>query len=614
MGALVGVVDFDGSGPDPAWLPAMAARLGTRATGALHAWSEGPVALGFRPRRPIAARQPARDGDWIAILDGWVYEHEDLARAAGAAPGSSDTESLAAAWRRTGTATPERMEGEFAAALWDRKEGRLHLVRDAVGVRPLYVASSGRRFAFASHPDALLVLPWVPDAPDWDQVAEYLSFQVVHAPRTLLRGIGQLPPGHRAEVGAAGPRTLPWWTPAHARPQARRPRERDLVETVLDAAVRAVRRRTPPDRPTGLYLSGGLGSAAVAVAARHQGLTLPAYTISFDDEPHPESPFAGRVARLLHLPAHHEVRVGSADVAAAFDDAVFSLGQPVGHASVSLQWLLGRAATNDVEVALSGDGGDELFGGRMLDGLGRRLLLGQLIERMPRPARSALATVSFAPGLRRRLEDPSGWPLAQALGGKDIFGAVERTALLRDPALVRADVRTEVLTPFYADLVADPINTVLWGWLRSWLTEGALPLAERTAAAAGLDLRFPLLDRAVLQAAFALPGSAKVRRFGTGMHTRWPLRALLSGALPPALIDRPKRGLPVLPLWLARAGRLFFEARFSRLRSDPAGPWQPAALDALRARLATDPATGTRLWSLFVLDAWLRRPRASPGR
>jgi asparagine synthase (glutamine-hydrolysing) len=591
----------------------MAAAVGSRAAGTLNAWAEGPVALGFRPRRRGPVRQPARDGDWIAILDGWIYEHEDLARTSGATPGQSDTESLAASWRRSGPSTLAQMEGEFAAVLWDRAEGRLHLVRDALGVRPLFVTSQGERFAFASHPDALAALPWVRTGPDWDQLAEYLSFQVVHAPRTLLRGIAQVEPGHHMVLGAGLARSSPWWIPQHARAGAVRPRERDLVETVLDAAVRAVRRRAPPGRPTGLYLSGGLGSAAVAVAARHQGLHLPAFTVSLDDEPHPESPFAGRVARLLHIPTHHEVRVGSADIAAAFDDAVATLGQPVGHASVSLQWLLGRAATANVEVALSGDGGDELFGGRMLEGLGRRLALGHLVARLPRPTRAALAALPLPDRMRRQVADPAAWPLQAELGGKDLFHAGDRRELLRDPDLVRPTVRTDVLAPFYADLAADPINTVLWGWMRSWLSEGALPLAERTAAASGLDLRFPLLDRAVLQAAFALPGSAKVRRIGAPLHARWPLRALLSGALPPPLIDRPKRGLPVLPLWLARAGRLFFEARLSRLRSDPVGPWNPAALDHWRGRLGTDPAAGARLWSLFVLDAWIRRPSAGRG-
>ncbi len=606
MGAIVGVIDFDIA--DPADVPRMGAAIATRASGDLSRWHDGPAALGFRPRRAgTTPRQPVVSGDLVVVLDGWVYEHEDLARTAGAEPGLSDTESVASAWFRWGPTTPERMEGDFAIVVWNRATQRLHLVRDPLGVRPLYWTAKGRKFAFASDPEALFALPWVQRSVAWNTVSEYLAFQVVHAPRTLLEGIFQLEPGHLMEVGDGIRRSVPWWTPYHARPSAQRPRERDLVEALNDAVIGAVRRRIPKGRPTGLYLSGGLGSTAIAVAARSQNLALPAFTVALDDEAHPESPFAGRVARLLGLPEHHEIRVGSADVASTFDEAVSALGHPVGQPSATLQLLLGRRASASVEVALSGDGGDELFGGRMLAGLSRRLAFGQMLERVPAPARRLWASVLIgAPSARKALTDPQGWPLTRGLGGRDLFSDADRQSLFRDPELVRPGLRQEILHPFYDALVADPINTVLWGWLRSWLAEGALPLAERTAAAAGLDLRFPLLDRAVLSAAFALPGTSKVGRMGGSLHTRWPLRALLTGALPPALIDRPKRGLPVLPAWLARSGRLFFEARFARLRSDPSGPFNPAALDLLRARLPMDPEAGTRLWSLFILDAWLR--------
>jgi len=199
------------------------------------------------------------------------------------------------------------------------------------------------------------------------------------------------------------------------------------------------------------------------------------------------------------------------------------------------------------------------------------------------------------------------WVLQNGLGGHRLFSAGDRGRLLRDHGLVRPSVRREILSTFYEGLETDAVNAALHGSLRSWLSECDLVRADRTAAAAGLDLRFPLLDREVLELAASLPGASKRIRVGGSLHTRWPLRSMLQGTLPAALLDRPKRGLPKpLDHWLEGPGRLFMEDRFALLRADPHGLWRPDALDQIRRDLARKPGTGIRLWTLFILDAWLR--------
>jgi asparagine synthase (glutamine-hydrolysing) len=373
-----------------------------------------------------------------------------------------------------------------------------------------------------------------------------------------------------------------------------------VVEQLQAAVDGAVRKRVPRQVETGVLLSGGLGSTAIAAAARHMQLALPAFTVSFADDEFPEAPFAGRVARLLGV-EHHQVTVGTSELASTFDDLVAALGQPVGHPGGLLQIPLAKAARERVRIVLSGDGGEELFGGRMLDGLGRALQGGRWIER--------------APALLRRWirQDPVAGAdrvLALGIGGADLFSATERARLLRDPALVRPEVRREVLAPFYRGLDTDPVNTALHGFLRSSLVASALTRADRTGSFSGLDVRMPLLDREVVEAAAALPGSVKLARVGGAMHTRWPLKSLLGGVLPAALLDRPKRGLPTpLGSWLAGPGRLFMEDRVRRLREDPLGLWRPEAIDELRRDATRSNAAGNRLWSLFLLDAWLRSLR-----
>ena len=609
MGGLCGIIHFRGDAPDAAIVDRMAARLAHRGPDGEGRFAEGPAAFSHRRRALIPSThvQPLVDGDHVLMLDGWIYDHEEVARQFGGTPeGQPDTVTLLAAWRRWGLDMTERIEGNFAVSIWDRRNSTLHLLRDRMGVRPLYWARLGGKFAFASELPALCCVPWVSRDLAREQLAEYLSFRVVHAPRTLLRDVHQVEPAHWLRVNADELQTREYWRPRYAPPGTARPREGELVDRLQAAVERAVRRRMVPGASTALYLSGGLGSTAIAAAARRLGEPLPTWTILFADDPNPESPFAGRVARLLGL-EHHEVTIGTADLANSFPDGIRALGHPIGNAATFLQLLLARAVGAKSRVVLSGDGGEELFGGRMLDRLQHRLRLAAVMSQMPAVARKALARAfDGSDRARRVVASVDRFGLEAELGGYDLFSTGERSALLRDPALVRPPIRREVLAPFYANLGTDPINAVLHAYLRSWLQEESLTRADRTAAAAGLDIRFPLLDAEVFAMAAALPGSTKVRRAGGSLHTRWPLRSMLTGILPPPLVNRPKRGMPVpLDQWLGGPGRLFLEERFARLKRDRHGLWNADALDQLHRRVSKDTGAALRLWALFILDAWL---------
>lgn len=601
MGGLAGLVNFRGEVADRSVVEAMSARLAHRGPSADGVWVEGRTALAWR-RRHAGLPQPEVHGDLVVLLDGWIYDQDALAAGDSGPPPANDEELLVRAWRRWGPELVDRIEGEFAIAVWDRKAATLHLIRDPMGTRPLFWARRGDRFAFASELPALLAVPWVSRQLARENLAEFLSFQVVHAPRTLLEDAFQVEPGHRLEVRADGQQARRWWQPGPAPARGPRAREGELIEALDAAVTAAVERRVPRGVPTGLYLSGGLGSTAIAAAARAKYLKLPGFTVGFSDDLYPEAPFAGRVAGLLGL-EHHQVEVGTAQLASGFDAAVAVMGHPVGHPGAVMQLALARAAAERVRVALSGDGAEELFGGRMLDRLWRGVRLAGAVQRLPGFLRGPVSTLT---GLRDPSRQPVQWVLDQGFGGQRLFEADERSALLRDHGLVRPDIRREVLTPFYAGLQTDAVNAALHGSMRSWLTESDLVRADRTAAAAGLDLRFPLLDRGVLAVAASIPGEAKLVRVRGSLHTRWPLRALLRGTLPAPLLDRPKRGLPKpLDHWLEGPGRLFMEERFARLRRDRHELWRGDGLDALRRDLARREGAGIRLWTMLILDQWL---------
>ncbi|MFT5459765.1 MAG: asparagine synthase (glutamine-hydrolyzing) [Myxococcota bacterium] len=609
MGGLAGAVHFHGEAPDHGAIHRMSEALGHRGRDGAGKWAEGPASFAHRLRRVRAtpSRQPVVTPRLVALLDGWVYDHEALARAAGHHGGCTDAEAVAHAWERWGPSALERIDGEFAIALWERDAQVLWLARDRLGVRPLYWAQQGARIAFASELPALTTLPWVSRAPDLDRLAEFLSFTVIHAPRTLVRDVSQVEPAAYVRVDASSVAARQYWRVPYAPPGTPRPRDAQIVRSLQAAVDAAVRRRVPRDVPTGLYLSGGLGSTAIAAAGRDHGLELPTFHVSVADDPHPEAAFAGRVARLLGLD-HHETVVGTSDLAGAFQEVVTALGHPDGNPSALLQLALARAARKHVRIALSGDGGEELFGGRMLDSLSAVARVAGSLSKMPAPARRLLSRLGSRRVTAMTTADTS-WVLDLGLGGRELFTTDERTKLLRDPTLTRPRVRQEVLAPLYEGLNTDPINMILHGYLRSLLCDGSLVRADRTAAIAGLDTRFPLLDRGVVERAASLPGSAKVRRVAGSLHTRWPLRALVSGVLPRGLANRPKRGLAApLDRWLSGPGRLFFEERYQRLLRDPHGLWHKEPLADLRRRIGSDRGAGARLWSLFLLDAWLNAP------
>ncbi|MEO0602958.1 MAG: asparagine synthase-related protein, partial [Myxococcota bacterium] len=460
---MAGIVHFQGDPPDPAELERVLARQAHRATSpeATDPFAEGPALLG-----PEGWVSPDR----VVMVDGvlWGPSLDDVET-------PTSAQIVDAVFARHGVAGLDRLEGEFALAVWDRKLGELVLARDALGTRPLFWSDRGGRLAFASELRALLEVSWIPRELDRSRLAEYLSFQVVHAPRTLVRGVKQVDAGNVVVARGGDRRVERYWWYHYAPLGTPRPSDAEVVETLQRAVDQAVARRVSRARPTGLYLSGGLGSSAIAAAAREQYLQLPSFTVGFADDPYPEAPFAGRVATLMGL-EHHEIVVGTAELAGAFDATVATLGHPVGHPAAVLQHVLAREARSHVEIVLSGNGSEALFGGRQLDGLMRDLRLAGWFQQLPKPLRDPLARwIGRSPEGRRYVTPPTEYALELGIGGASLFSTDERTRLLRDEGLVRPGIRRRVLEPWYADLKTqtDPLNLVLHGLLRSSLAERA---------------------------------------------------------------------------------------------------------------------------------------------
>lgn len=538
MSGFVGLLYFGGGTPKQATLNDMAKQVVSTQTNRVK-WREGPIALHSIGRQK---NHVFEDTEQIVLFSGNLYEKENLADSLDMPPVTPAAELFGRAWSRWGTDLSSRLDGAYAAAIWKKKSQKLHLIRDRMGTRSVFWSRTNNRFAFATDLPALIQAPWVSTELDRQNVAEYLSFRVVHAPRTLLRDVRSLPAAHTLMLSAEKLEVKRYWRMQYSSPDTQAPKEAELVHELQSAMNDSVRRRLPPNQMAALYLSGGLGSTAIAAAARTLHRKLPSYTVSFDDDPNPESPFAGRVAKLLGL-EHHLVVVGTAQIARSFETLVLGIGQPIGNPAALLQVLLAQEVGKSAGVAFSGDGSVELFGGRMLAGLARDLRRAQRIQRLPMPARQVLTqALKPLPSTRRWLQKDATYGFELELGGSHLFHTEERERLLLEKEEVRPEIRSVVLEPFYHQLDTDPMNAVLNAFVHSLLMEDCLVRSFRTAAMAGVDMRFPLLDKRLIATAAALPGSVKVQRTRGSLHTRWPLRAMLKGILPPPLVNRPNDG------------------------------------------------------------------------
>jgi asparagine synthase (glutamine-hydrolysing) len=607
MTGFLGVVQHRGAPPDRDLLHRMSAAAGEQPDNQ-RCMLDGPAGFALIGQPERAGAMHVQD-DLIVLLDGHLLTDDPDA---GAPASSRDASTLARAWARWGIDLVDRVDGDFAAALYERRTGTLHVLCDRSGQRRVYWSRAEGCVAFSTYLPCLPELPWVSRRLSRSRLAEYLSFRVVHAPRTLLTDVHALEPGHRLRFSSLGVNCHRYYRPTYAAPDTPVPREADIVPELNAAVERAVRRHLGERERVGVYLSGGIGSTAIAAAARAASRRLETFTVTMAEEPFPESPFAGRVAGLLQM-EHHTVTVGSKAIADQFEAAVASLGHPVGNASLVLQFVLAKAAAGSVDLVLTGDGADQLFGGRMLDHPAQLIRASQSLHRLPLPLRSlATRLLSRTDRYRTAAIAPDKVALAEGIGGVHLFDERRRRALLLDESLVKPNIRQDVLRPYYDDVHSDVYNAVLHAFFRTELVSDILPRVCATSAAAGLDVGFPLLDHDVQRLAQVLPGRFKLHGLGNAFSGRWLLRAMLHGALPPALINRPDRGLPrPLDDWLGGPGRLFTEDRFAALRQDPLELWHHTGLEAVKRGVGRHEGASHRMWALFILDAWMRQLRVN---
>jgi asparagine synthase (glutamine-hydrolysing) len=586
------------------------------------------VALGHRRLSIIdlspLGHQPmaSADGRWTVVFNGEIYNYQTLRRELEAAGergwrGTSDTEVLLAAVSRWGLdATLPRLAGMFSLALWDGRERCLHLARDRMGEKPLYYGRSGPAFLFGSELKALRAFPGWRGELDRDVLALYMRYGYVPEPYAIHRGIRKLPPGSSLCVSAAGvaaqdvaPRA--YWSPSSAVLDAQSGRFAggpDEALSRLDTLLRAsIAGQMVADVPLGAFLSGGVDSSLVVSLMQAQSARpVRTFTIGFAEEEFDEAGFARDVASHLGT-EHTELYVSPREALDVIPSLPVVYDEPFGDSSQIPTILVSRMARSQVTVCLSGDGGDELFGGyTRYDQAARQW---RLVGRVPAPLRRGAAML--VPPVNER-----------AVRLREVLGVVDRTALYRRLISTCRDARR--LVPGAGDpptVLTDPAgrprfddfrDEMMWLDAVSYLPGDILAKVDRAAMSVSLETRVPLLDHRVVEFAWSLPASLKWRD-GRG---KWPLRALLDRYVPARLIDRPKRGFGVpINRWLREELRDWAEDLLSpaRLRD---GGLLDAGLVRARWREHLSGAVDRRyyLWNILMFQAWLAAQAPDPTR
>jgi len=615
--------------------------------------AEVGMALGFRRLAILdlsdAGHQPmiSTDGNLVLVFNGEIYNHADLrADVAAESPhpdwrGHSDTETLLACFSAWGVRrTLERTVGMFALGLWDRRERRLLLARDRFGEKPLYYGWVRNAFVFGSELKALRRHPGFDNQVDRDVLALYFRYSAVPAPYSIYRHVYKLQPGSLLSLpsadAAAAPAAAPFAPSRHggltlerywdledvaARESARPINDEREAADRLEAALReAVRLQSIADVPLGAFLSGGIDSSTIAALMQTQSrCPVKTFTIGFDDASYDEAKHARAVAQ--HLGTEHTELYLSPERAREVIPRIPEIySEPFADSSQIPTHLVSQMARQHVTVALSGDGGDELFGGYVRHAWaprawkylkrvppGMRERLGSAIQAIPPSAWNTVSTVLPA-RLRVAQAGDKVSKLAHRLSGVDDLNDLYRGLVSTWLDEVRAvpgaaPLRTPLDAPVPDALAAEPEQMMMLRDALTYLPDDILHKVDRASMSVSLETRAPFLDHRVAELAWRLPVHMKIRH-GQG---KWILRQVLHRHVPRTLIDRPKMGFGVpIAAWLRGPLRPWAEDLLSERRLLADGYLNPAPI---RLKLA-EHVSGARswhheLWSVLMFQAWL---------
>ena len=552
------------------------------------------------------------DGKITVVYNGEIYNFLDVKREL-IAHGHvftthSDTEVIVHGYEQWGEGVLDRLNGMFAIALWDGRRDELFIARDRLGVKPLYYFLDAERLIFASEIKSIVAHPDVRREIEPKGLFNYLTYGHAVGEDTMFRGVRKLLPGHVLRVRGEHVESRAWWNPVPGEPT--RMSEQECAAEVRRLLEDSVRLRMIADVPLGAFLSGGLDSSAVvAIMSRQMNRPVDTFSIGFDfGADYNELPDARLMSQHCRT-NHHEVLVQPKQLVEALQTLVYHFDEPFGDAAAFPTYLVSRLAREHVTVALTGEGGDELFGGY------RRYPAARWLRRL-RAATGGLIAPALAPAAAlprfRRIKK-----LMQASAVKDDVAryATFLTTFTKDGLRELLDARLQAAVESYDALegyrryfndarAADEMNQYMHVDIKTWLPDTYLEKVDKTSMAVSLEARVPLLDYRLVELAMTIPSSYKIR----GGVTKKVLRDAVRDLLPDRTMTKPKHGfaVPTDP-WFRGELREFAHGVLTDRTTRQRGYFNPAEVE----RLWSDHQSGrevrdAHLWLLLNFELWAR--------
>ena len=587
---------------------------------------KGRIGLGHRRLSivdPAAGQQPmASDDDAIQIVyNGEVYNHPDIQRRMEASGERyhthCDTESVLKLYEQFGTRSPSQLRGMFAFAIWDSRKQTLFIARDRFGVKPLYYAVTGDgSLYFGSEIKSVLASGAITGTFDQTSLPEYLSSHSTFGAETMFAGIRRLEPGHTLTWRDGEITIEQYWDLSFKQEGEDTRDEADIIAQYDEMFRDAVRMRLMSDVPLGTFLSGGIDSAAItAVMSSLIDEPVRTFSVAFAERDANELHYARLVADTFRT-EHREVVVSPADFWDALPQMIWHEDEPIAHPSSIPLYYVSRLAAEHVKVVLTGEGSDEVLGGynryrvtmyNMRFGSayedfvsgGARSLVRGAIGSLPRRSRirqklsrtflalpanvTALYMDNFAVFSRQRLDEFWSPALRRAVGGLSPYASAERY--------------------FAASDASSLLNKLLYVDTKTYLHE-LLMKQDQMSMAASIESRVPFLDHPLVEFAARMPESMKIR----GMTTKYVLRKIMTGVLPPQILTRRKMGFPVpIGAWLRGPYRHLLDEFVLGHRALARGMFDEMALRRLVASHTSGEVNHSeRLWALINLEMWQR--------
>ncbi len=574
-----------------------------------------------------AGHQPMCNEDgtiWITY-NGEIYNHrslrEELTAKGHVFRSHTDTEVIIHLYEEEETEAVKRLNGMFAFAIWDMRIGRLWLCRDRLGVKPLVYALNGETIAFGSEIKALLALEWIPKEIDAEALQLYTAFSYVPSPLTIFKSIRKLPPGHSLLFDQGAIMIDRYWSiPEHADTDYERlsygEAYSQIMPRIVETLETAVTDRMIADVPLGAFLSGGIDSSIiVALMARNASERIKTFSIGFTgDALFDETRYARDVARMYRTD-HHEFKLDAGDMKTVLEDVLSAFDEPFSDSSAIPTFIVSRETRQHVTVALSGDGGDELFAGyrsylawywyerymRVPEPI-RRSFFECIIEQLPGGRDSK--SIEFVRRIQKFIDGTKGTALERMLRLKEI-GPEELRHRLLPPSNGAGDTAPNDiahLKQFMEAHPGDPINRALYADTLDSLPGDMLTKVDWMSMLNSLEVRVPFLDYRMVELAFSIPGRLKMKRGVTKSLLKEAFRPML----PKSLYKRPKAGFEIpISRWLRTDMGYLIDQYLDthRLR-------RQAIFDAEVVKETVDSfRTGRHdhswvIWNLVVFQAW----------